>query len=213
MVFATAADLATRLGRTFDAGKTAQVQALLDDATEALIADVLGGNRVTQGTATAVFNLPDGARTIVLPQQPVRSVTSVLVDGVTITGWVVRGGRLILPCPVAGRLLVDQIRPLLVDSVDVTVTWAYGLATVPPELKSWCLVLGAQALAQVEGPTGSLAPGGVQSIRIDDFSTTFGSGSGDGGASAAPGLVIPGPVRERLGARWGAGAFVPPVAP
>lgn len=213
MSFATPAELATRLKRSFDTATTAQVQALLDDATEALVSDVLGGNRVSQGTATATFNVPTGGRTIVLPQQPVRAVTSVLVDGVAVTGWVVRGGRLILPCPVYARELYDVVRPVLVDSVEVTVSWSYGLATVPAELKSWCMVLAAQALAVLDGPAGSLTPGAVQAVSIDDFRVQYAQGSGDGGASAAPGLVVPQPVRERLGARWGAGAFVTGVAP
>jgi hypothetical protein len=209
--FATPAQLAVRLNRTFDAGKTAQVQALLDDATGALVDDVLGGNKVATGTADVTFNVPEGSRTITLPQQPVRSVASVLVDGVAITGWVVRGGRLILPRPVRFRELYDVVRPVLIDSVDVRVTWDYGVATVPAELQSWCLVLAAQALAQLEGPTGSLAPGAVQQVRIDDFSTSYATGGDE--SAAAPGLLIPERIRERLGARWGVGAFVTEAAP
>lgn len=209
--FATPAQLATRLNRTFDAGKTAQVQALLDDATGAIVDDVLGGNKVTSGTATVTFNAPEGSRTITLPQQPVRAVTSVLVDGVAITGWVVRGGRLILPQPVRPRELYDVVRPALIDSVDVRVTWDYGLATVPSELQSWCLVLAAQALAQLEGPTGSLGPGSVQQVRIDDFSTSYATGGDE--STSAPGLLIPERIRERLGSRWGVGAFVTEGAP
>jgi hypothetical protein len=147
---------------------------------------------------------------VVLPQQPVREVTSVLVDGVVTTGWVVRGGRLILPEPVRFRELYDVIRPVLIDSVEVTVTWSYGLAAVPRELQAWCMVLAAQALAEFER-SASLTPGPVQQVRIDDYSVTYRQG-GDA-ADAAPGLVVPDAVRERLGSRWGAGAFVSPVTP
>lgn len=213
MAFATSAELAVRLKRTFDTATAAQVDALLEDATAALVDDVLGGNMVVQGTTTAVFNVPEGERTIVLPQQPVRSVTTVLVDGVGVTGWAVRGGRLILPGPARAVELYDVVRPVLVDSVQVTVTWLHGVPTVPAELKSWCMVLGAQALAMLEGPTGSLTPGAVAATRIDDFSVSYAQGAAGGAAAAAPGLVVPDAVRERLGARWGVGAFVTPVAP
>ena len=213
MAFATASDLEVRLKRTFDSPTAAQVNALLDDATAALVEDVLGGNQVVQGTTTASFNLPAGERTIVLPQQPVRSVTTVLVEGDTVSGWVVRGGRLILACPVRPRELYDVVRTVAVDSVQVTVTWLHGVPTVPAELKAWCMVLGAQALAMLESPTGSLTPGAVASTRIDDFSVSYAQGAAGGAAAAAPGLVVPDAVRERLGARWGVGAFVTPVAP
>lgn len=208
--FAAPADLATRLKRTFDSPTTAQVQALLDDATEALVSDVLGGNKVTQGTTTVVFNVPEGSRTITLPQQPVRSVASVLMDGVAITGWVVRGGKLVLPCSVSWREQYDVVRPVLIDSVDVTVTWTYGLAAIPGDLKAWCMVLAAQALASLEGPMESLAPGAVQQVRIDDFAQSFAQG---GDSAGAPGLVLPDAVRERLGSHWGVGAFVTDSTP
>lgn len=210
MAFATYSDLEARLGRTLSSTERTQVAALLDDATEALIADCLGGNRVVQGgPVTAVFNVPVGERTITLPQQPVRSVTAVLVDNAAVSGWVLRGGKLVLPYPVRPQEWTGQ-QPTLVDSVDITVTWTYGLPAVPGELKAWCLVLAAQAFASITGPAGTLAPGPVQQVRIDDFSTTYATG---GDAAAAPGLTVPDAVRERLASRWGANAFVVGSAP
>ena len=190
MAFATTAALATRLGVTFTVPEAAQASAFLDDAT-AYIQGEIGGQLIESGTATVVLSvLPKNAR-VRLPQWPVRSVATVLVNGTAVTDHTL----------VDGYLVRASGFPHATDSTysRVTVTYTYGLVTIPPELASWACVLAAGAIAQV-ARGGSMSSAGVASERIDDYAVNY---SGDSVAMSLPVRIL-----DRLRASYGVGAFV-----
>lgn len=191
MAFATPADLEARLGVTYDAPQTIQAQAHLDDATAWLQAEL--GQLIEAGTAT--YTTRAHCNPIRLPQQPVTDVTTVLVDGEATTDFEFVDQELWIPAR-RGELYSFDIfdRPY----ADVTVTFDYGYATVPADLKGWCCVLAAQALDAAAG--GWLGSPRVRSEQIDDYSVTYVT---DGTAMSLPAEVL-----ERLRARYGAGVYV-----
>lgn len=147
VAFATADDLATRLNRVFTQEEEAWIDGLLADATAHLQSVI--GQQVYPTTTSTFVAYPSGGR-VDLPQWPVVEVVSVERDGATIEhkyrpGFVMVAGD--EPC-------------------DVTFTWGY--ATVPAELKRLACVLVSSALLPLENQLG-LTAGGLSSVAIDDF--------------------------------------------
>lgn len=194
MSFATIADLEARLNVTFAAGaETAQAQAFLDDATAYLQAEI--GQLITAGTAT--YTTRAYANPIRLPQQPVTAVTTVLLDGVATTDFDFIDQELWIP---ARRAYIDSFPQIdeRLPYVDVTVTFNYGYATIPAELKAWCCVLASQA--RDAAAAGTLGAPRVRSEQIDDYSVSY--------VTDGTPMSLPDDVLERLRARYGAGAYV-----
>lgn len=185
--FADPEDLAARLGVTFNAAESIQAQAFLDDATAWLQAEL--GQLITEGTATYTTRVRSNP--IRLPQQPVTDVDTVLIDGVAVTDFEFFDQELYL----RGTWPITDVEP----SVDVTISFDYGYATIPGELKSWCCVLASQARDAAAG--GSLGAPRVRSEQIDDYAVTYVT---DGSTP----MSLPAEVLERLRARYGAGAYV-----
>lgn len=188
MVFATAAQLATRLGRTFTAAEQAQAEAILADATAYLQAAT--GQLIEAGTATVTFQHDPGEARIRLPQWPVTAVTTVKVNGTPVTDAELRDGHLYRWGWPAGT--GSQFS-------EVEVTFGYGHTTVPAELTLWACVLAAGALAQ-SARAGTLGGSGVSSERIDDYAVNYEPGS--------VAMSLPARVLERLRARYGGGADI-----
>lgn len=157
--FATVEDLEALLKTTYVGDDIAQVQAMLDAASGHL-RHVIGQDvyPVTTSTYTAypTFGRED------LPQWPVVEVVSVQRDGVDVP-FTYR----------PGFIMVGSDAP-----VDVTFTW--GVAVAPEELKRLTLVLAAQALQMFE-TTGALTAGGLSSLAIDDFRAAFADGGAETG--------------------------------
>jgi hypothetical protein len=162
--FATVADLEALLKTTYVGDDIAQVEALLDAASGHL-RFVIGQDvfPVTTSTYTAypTFGRED------LPQWPVVEVVSVQSGGASVP-FKYRPGYIM----VAGD-----------EPVDVTFTW--GVAEAPAELKRLTLVLAAQALQMFE-TTGALSAGGLSSLAIDDFRAAFADGGAETGISLSP---------------------------
>lgn len=162
--FATVADLEALLKTTYVGDDAAQVEALLEAASGHL-RFVIGQDvfPVTTSTYTAYpsFGRED------LPQWPVVEVVSVTRDGAPLE-FSYRPGYIV----VRGD-----------DACDVTFTW--GVATAPAELKRLTLVLAAQALQMFE-TTGALSAGGLSSLAIDDFRAAFADGGAETGISLSP---------------------------
>lgn len=151
--FATHTDLGARLkGRVFTAPEQAWITTLLEDASTYLRDEVIGLQVYPQSTST--FNAwPDNGE-VVLPQQPVIAVVSVK-RGTADVSYTLRDGVVF----VSGD-----------DPVDVTFTYGYALA--PENLKRWTCVLVSQALIPLELNLG-LSVGGLSSVALDDFKAAF----------------------------------------
>lgn len=211
--FATVQDLAVRLGRAFTPAQVAQVDALLSDASAAL--RLLIGQDVTAGRATFTTRLDRGQRWIYLPQLPVRSIESISVYGTLTQGYALVDQQLYL----TRGYDVSQGEPVLDDRtfdvgygydgrggyLPVTVSYSYGFLTVPPELKSWALVIASQLLGRVES-SGTLGSAGVASESIGQYSVSLSSGS-----AAAAASEVPSQAAEALRARYGISAYVTDV--
>ncbi|MGZ4465205.1 MAG: hypothetical protein ACXVW0_07600 [Nocardioides sp.] len=197
--FATVRDLAVRLARTFTPIEAAQVDQLLADASAHL--RELIGQHITAGTASFTTQLDRFERWIDLPQLPARAITAVTVDGAPIGDYQLVEQQLLLGHDLYGDDRGFGWYGSRFGYITATVTYDYGLTVVPPELKSWALVLASQALAQIEA-FGSLGSFGLQSERVDDYAGNFATGDA-GQAFSVPTLAA-----ERLRARYGRGTFV-----
>ena len=153
--FATHADLAKKLNRTFSEPEKLWITELLEDASTYLREDVIGSQVFPQATAT--FTAWPSLREVPLPAQPVIGVMSVTA-GTTPVQYEERDGTL--------RVDTDE---------KVTVTFTYGYATAPEGLKRWACVLVSQALIPAELKLG-LSVGGLSSIALDDFKVAFADG-------------------------------------
>ena len=201
MVFASTSDLATRLGRSFTAAETAQAAAILDDATAYLQSQI--GQLVEAGEATVTIPVDPCDRRIRLPQWPVRSVDSVLVNGCEVTDFEIRDGFLSRVAGWPAALSTDPSSLVLsaygYEFCAVTITFSYGLAVVPPELVSWACVLAAGVIGQVTR-SGALSAAGVSSERVDDYAVNYETGS-------MP-MSLPERVLDGLRASYGGGGHV-----
>lgn len=156
VAFAKVADLAALTGRVFTSAQEEQVTALLNAASTYLRGVI--GQDIYPRTQTTYTAYPLGGRED-LPQWPVVSVDTVERDGIAVD-YTYRPGYI--------KLLGD-------DPVDITYTW--GHATIPAELKRLTCVLAAQSLAIIDAGIG-LSAGSVSSVAIDDFKVTFTGDSG-----------------------------------
>lgn len=148
VAFATAAELGKRLNRTFEPGaETEWIDELLADASDYLRSVI--GQEVYPVTTSTFVAYPSAGR-VDLPQWPVVEVVTVTRDGVEL-------GHTYRP----GFIMVRGDSPC-----DVTFTWGY--ATVPNELKRLACVLVSSALLPLENQLG-LTAGGLSSVAIDDF--------------------------------------------
>lgn len=190
--FAAPADLETRLPDLTIV--PAQAQAFLDDATAYLQAEI--GQLIEAGTAT--YTTRAYCNPIRLPQQPVTAVTSVLIDDEATTDFDFVDQELWIPAR-RGHLYTFPEYDGRLPYADITVTFDYGYATIPADLKSWCCVLASQAIDAASG--GTLGAPRVRSEQIDDYSVTYVT---DG----STGMSLPDEVLERLRARYGAGSYV-----
>lgn len=193
MAFATADDLEARLGVTFTPSETTQADAFLDDATAYLQAEI--GQLIEAGTATYTTRWR-GDGPIRLPQSPVTGITSVELNGAATTDFDFIDQELHLQGWWGGETRFDG--PWTGTYIDVTVTFTYGYAAVPAELKTWALALASQMMASAAG--GSLGMPSVRSETIDDYSVSY--------VTDGSNMSLPAPILDRLRARYGQGAYV-----
>jgi hypothetical protein len=194
---ATGADLVAR-GITPDATSPA----FLDEAS-AVVREAAGCPISLETITVDLF--PDWEdRYLRLPVQPVVSVTTITVDGISIPTWIYRNGGLYLP---QWKSYLEQFG-VHYDAIrylppTVTVTYVSGLATVPADIVGLvCSLASAAMAAAAEGNLGRDPR--VTSEAIDDYRATFRSDA------QAPATVIelPEGTRRKLAARFGNGAGV-----
>ena len=178
VAFATYEDLEKALKVTFPAEDRGQATELLE-AASSYLRFVIGQNVYPQDTVTFT-GWPDLSGRVDLPQWPVASVGAVQQDGVDVE---------------------YRFRPgfvLVGDHEPVDVTFTYGTAEAPEELRRVTVVLAAQALQSLE-LTGSLTAGGLSSVSIDDFRAAF----AEGGSST--GIALPKLQQDALRRAFGRG--------
>lgn len=186
---ATPQDLASLLQLGTYSALTANQQATLTMLVELATAKVqaAAGQRILDVTDTAIIDVTgdDWDEWLQLPQLPVRSVATVLLDGVADTGWVLRRQML-------WRLYGWNIHWF--QPTQVTVTFTHGY------------LAGSQALQLARDATLAVArggfrnPSGITSEAIDDYKVTF--------VEADARMQVPPSLKATLVAAYGAGAYV-----
>lgn len=153
--FAAPEDLAVLLGQTFTQAQRARAAQLLAGATARIRAIT---DQWISHVADDVFTTSAPvSRVLWLPQRPVASVASVLVDGEPVTDWVLRGSRLIRSCPWSTGC----------GDVELEVTYTHGYPVDDERLdlaKDACMAMAAARLQN---------PNAYKSESIDDYSRTF----------------------------------------
>lgn len=180
---ATIADLAAAMQTSVEDLDSDQADLALTLATAEVQAAV-GGQRILSTTSSVVLPAP-WDYWLHLPQWPVRSVSSVAIDGTTVTDWYLRGQRLYRAVGWA-----ETTNP----PSQVAVTYAHGYADTDYgyQLARRCVI----ALAKQQ----LINPDGLQSVAIDDYRATYGAAGTRGG--------MPETMRAALTAQYGAGAFL-----
>jgi hypothetical protein len=146
------------------------------------------GQRLISGSSTVALTVDifDGDPWLPLPQLPVRSVATVLIDGVADTEWLLRNQQL-------WRLAAwnrNWTAPTL-----VTVTYTYGYLAGEPGLQLARDMTLALAGAGYGNPGGS-----VSSEAIDDYKVSY--AEADGRMQVTDGM------RDRLRNTYGTPAYV-----
>lgn len=194
---ATPQDLASFLQLGAYASLSADKQATLTMLVELATAKVqraAGGQRIVEATSTrAVIDLAAGYTDnyVPLPQRPVRSVASVLIDGTAVTDFYVRQQSLWRWAGWTGY------------------TYNYGYGYVPPQITVTYThghAVGSQALQLARNYVLQLARGGwgnplgQTSKAIDDYRVTY--------AEADARMVLPPAAEEAIAAAYGTSAYV-----
>lgn len=203
-LLASPSDLCTRLGREVPGEGTPeynQLEALLSDASNELRSVI--GQPLSKETSTVVMQ-PDGVERrrrgsytfimswVDLPAVPVLSVSTIIVDGITLTDdqWFVRQRTLFLP-----HTWMDS---------ELEITYTHGWDPLPPDLVKWTCVLAAAMLNSVSasGALGVTAGVSQHTQAIDDYSESW---ANYGGSGSTAGLTLPSAVGTHLRSIYGSG--------
>lgn len=161
--FATSSDLEVRLGLEFTVEEHVRAAKLLADASK-LIQDETGQtiSLVTADTLIRRSVYDDRFR---LPQRPVVSVASVVLDGVTVdpTSWYVEGDE-VVQAGIAEQFFAAVSRGWGGPLRTLTVVYTHGYTTVPGLARSVCM----EAVARVW-----VNPGAVVQESIAGVVTTY----------------------------------------
>lgn len=147
MAFATVAELEDWLGYSLDAGETDRASLLLDVASATIQTHT--GQTLELVTDDVADLRGTWERVLTLPERPVVSVASVVLDGETLTvddDFVVVGDQLRRP----GFQTLSPQSDFYPKSgwggpdVVVRVTYTHGFAVIPDDVKGVCLSLAAR---------------------------------------------------------------------
>lgn len=173
-------------------------------ATASAVVREAAGCPISQQTITLDL-FPDWAdRFIRLPVQPVASVTTILVDGISIPTWVYRNGGLYLP---QWREYLSQFG-VHFDAIrylppTVTVTFVAGLAEIPADIVDLVCNLASAGMAAAASGDQARDPR-LKDQAIDDFRQGFRTD-----ADAPVGVIsLPPGTRRMLATRFGNGPGV-----
>lgn len=187
--FATPADLTGLLNiPAYTGSQLVQAQMWLD-AASGEIRSVLGQD-ITLVTNTAVLPGVEDYW-LELPQRPVVSVQSVLMDGAAVTDYKLIGFKLY-------RWWGWQDLFIIYEPRTITVTYTHGYSVTPPDLVNLCASLASVGMAQASSGTLGPTPG-VTAEEIDDYKVGL-------NPEAPPVLTIPPGTVARLRAKYGGGS-------
>lgn len=166
--FATAAQLATAMKRTFTTEEQTWVTSLLEQA-----AGIMRGvmrSQVYPSSQSTYRVYPVGGR-VALPQGFIQSIDAVERDGVALvedTDYTRFEDTFTVDCN---------------DPLDITVT--SGLDTAPDDLVGINCALVSGPIMTVEAGLG-LTAGGMSSVAIDDFKAAWADGGAESGMTPSP---------------------------
>lgn len=162
---------------------------VLASATDA-VRDAAGCS-ITARTSTITLVADDRCE-LDLPFGPVSGIASIVVAGVTVTGWTKLGDTVLMPTGWTECL-----------PVEVTVTYTHGYPVVPQDIVDLVCSMTAQAFKETGGDYGSSSL--VTSVRLGDFSEQRAHPAGTDSPSP---VALPDSVRQRLRARFGSSVAV-----
>lgn len=193
MALATLAVAADLSARGIPITNTTGVAAMLAAASAAV--REAAGCAITKLTSTVTMST-DQSRRIELPARPVHSVTTVVLDGVTLvsgTDYYLRGSSLWRDTPWHLR---DEIPGVL------TVTFVHGLDEIPADVVDLVCALAGAGLAAITAGYASTV--GKEYESIDDYRVGYTTGA-DAVASL---MEIPERTRASLRRRFGSQVMV-----
>lgn len=156
---ATSQDLADALQVSLGSLNAASATLVLQLAT-AKVQRAAGGQRIVDLTDTATIDVDwwEDGQYLALPQSPVRSVATVVLDGVTITDWLLRKQKL-------WRVLGWMTTASQPSQVLVTYTHGYVAGS------QWLQLARNEVLSLAKAGYGN--PSGYASESIDDHSVSY----------------------------------------
>ncbi|RSM73456.1 hypothetical protein DMH04_41325 [Kibdelosporangium aridum] len=155
---AVVADLEAYLKRSLDAAETNQAQLMLAAASAVIREET--GQVFSRATSTFKLVINPYDEWVTLPQQPVISVASVLLNGSALTDWTAVNGRIYRAC---GWFPLNT-GAILTPPPTLTITCTHGYATVPDDAKLATVLLVNAAM------NGDVP---VRSEQIGDYSITY----------------------------------------
>lgn len=179
---ATPSDLASWLQQDLDASTAT----LLVECATGVVQGVTGQRLVRLTTTPTLPGVC--SQWLNLPQWPVVSVATVVLDGVTITDWRKNGVRL---WRAAGW------QPSLVQPVEVAVTYTHGYLSTDQYLQA-----ARGAVLSLCAPFYS-NPDGAGSVKIDDYAATF--------AAMQSSMNANEPLKDALRAQYGGAVGATPM--
>ena len=191
VALATTLDMAKR-GITLAPGESDLAANYLDVASEHV--RQAAGVQISQQTSTVEL---EGSIDVWLrpPGVPITAVSTVEIDDVAVTDWLLRSGALWRELGWASSLRWARPRPS-----KVVVTYTHGLPNVPADIIDLTCRLAAAALVAWRGSpdgAGLASTGTERQVTLGDYSVTY---AVDGRITE---MMLPAQIREQLAARFG----------
>lgn len=184
-MFATVDELAEELEVTFTESQERKAFRRLESATGAI--QEFTHLTISKVTGDVVPLTGNWGRRLVLPEVPVSAVSSVVIDGETLTSgedYTFDGIRTIYRGVLESPLLDTIEREPAGEGhwggpeCIITVTYTHGWDPIPPVVRGICLAMAAR---------GWSAPTGVQQETIGGYSVTYGTSAVSGANVLLPG--------------------------
>ncbi|MCQ9367956.1 hypothetical protein NQ036_06820 [Brevibacterium sp. 91QC2O2] len=164
-------------------------------AATAAITSAAGAPILARESTVVVLGMDE--RILDLPGLPIRSASTVLMDGTPVTDWKLAASGLYRPAGWA-----DASGAV----TEVQVTYQHGLDEVPADIEALCASMVIAGILAAEDDGWELQNGSRSSIRIDDYQESNAT-SGEGVEQVTP-MSLPERTRKWLASQFGGGARV-----